>query len=37
VDNGQGVDNDEQGTPIWTCRDPHRPWSVAWPDIRHLG
>jgi len=37
VDNGQGLDNGEQGGPIWICRDPRRPWSVAWPDIRHLG
>ena len=37
VDNGQGLANDEQGNPIWVCRDPRRPWSVAWPDLRHLG
>lgn len=37
VDNGIGVDNDEQGTPVWICRDPQRPWSQLWPALRHLG
>jgi 4-amino-4-deoxy-L-arabinose transferase-like glycosyltransferase len=37
VDNTQGVDNDEQGGPIWVCRQPLRPWSLAWADVRHLG
>ena len=37
VDNGVDLDNDEQGTPIWVCRDRLAPWSVTWPDVRHLG
>jgi 4-amino-4-deoxy-L-arabinose transferase-like glycosyltransferase len=37
VDNGQGVDNEEQGGPVLVCRDPLRPWSSMWPDLRHLG
>ena len=35
-DNGHGVDNDEQGVPIWLCRDLARPWSESWPSLRHL-
>ncbi|MET0904330.1 MAG: glycosyltransferase family 39 protein, partial [Acidimicrobiales bacterium] len=27
LDNGLGVDNDEQGAPIWICRDPVAPWA----------
>jgi hypothetical protein len=37
VDNGIGVDNDEQGTPVWTCRDRRVPWAELWPDLRRLG
>ncbi|SIS18752.1 ArnT family glycosyltransferase [Williamsia sterculiae] len=29
-----GVDNDEQGTGVWLCTGPHRPWSVLWPHLR---
>jgi 4-amino-4-deoxy-L-arabinose transferase-like glycosyltransferase len=36
-DNGYGLDNDEQGTPIWLCRDRRHPWAQTWPDVRHLG
>jgi hypothetical protein len=37
VDNGYGVDNDEQGTPIRLCAGPRQPWPQLWPRIRHLG
>jgi hypothetical protein len=37
VDNGLGLDNDEQGGPIVVCRDPRRPWSQLWPELEHLG
>ncbi|HVQ95223.1 MAG TPA: glycosyltransferase family 39 protein [Mycobacteriales bacterium] len=37
VDNHQGVDNDEQGGPIFICHDPRQPWSVLWPQLEHLG
>jgi hypothetical protein len=37
VDNGYGVDNDEQGTPIWLCRDLREPWSQLWPRLRRFG
>ena len=37
IDNGVGVDNDEQGTPIWLARDPRGPWAEIWPSFRRLG
>ncbi len=36
LDNGVGVDNEEQGQPVAVCRDPRRPWSDIWADLRHL-
>jgi hypothetical protein len=36
VDNGYGLENEEQGTPIWVCRDRTRPWAEIWPELRHL-
>ncbi len=36
VDNGVGLDNDEQGTPVWICRDRLASWSELWPQIRRL-
>jgi hypothetical protein len=36
VDNGIGLDNNEQGTPVWVCRDRHGSWGELWPDIRHV-
>jgi 4-amino-4-deoxy-L-arabinose transferase-like glycosyltransferase len=36
-DNGYGLDNDEQGVPIWLCRERTEPWSRIWPDVRSLG
>jgi len=37
VDNGVGLDNDEQGTPVWVCRDRRAPWAQLWSQVRHLG
>jgi hypothetical protein len=37
VDNGVGLDNDEQGTPVLTARDRRVPWSEIWPQLRRLG
>ncbi len=37
IDNGLGLDTEEQGNPVWICRDPVRPWSRLWPEVRHLG
>lgn len=37
VNNGVGLDNDEQGTPIWVCRQRRASWARLWPNVRHLG
>ena len=37
IDNGLGVDNDEQGTRVLVCRGPVGSWSHVWPALRHLG
>ncbi|MGW6421365.1 glycosyltransferase family 39 protein [Nocardia sp. NPDC055053] len=37
LDNGLGIDNDEQGEPLFVCREPIRPWSQVWPQLRSLG
>jgi 4-amino-4-deoxy-L-arabinose transferase-like glycosyltransferase len=34
VDNGKGVDNEEQGTAIVLCAAPTAPWSTLWPNLR---
>src|SRR6185312_8727310 len=36
VDNGVGLDNDEQGVPVWVARDPRAPWPELWPQLRRL-
>ncbi|UYM07162.1 glycosyltransferase family 39 protein [Solicola gregarius] len=35
LDNGLGVDNQEQGAPISICRDPAGGWSSVWPKLQH--
>ena len=37
LDNGVGVDNEEQGEPVGICRDPKLAWTALWPRLRHLG
>ncbi|MFC9967319.1 glycosyltransferase family 39 protein [Nocardia ignorata] len=37
LDNGLGIDNDEQGEPMFLCGNPLRPWSQVWPELRNLG
>jgi hypothetical protein len=37
VDNGLGLDNEEQGVPLRHCRRPLEPWSRVWPRIVSLG
>ncbi|SNX98003.1 4-amino-4-deoxy-L-arabinose transferase [Geodermatophilus sabuli] len=37
VDNGVGLDNDEQGVPVWVAADRLVPWSQLWPQLRRLG
>lgn len=32
-----GVENEEQGTPVWTCAGTTQPWSELWPDLERLG
>ena len=31
IDNAAGIDNDEQGRPIWRCSGPTASWSRLWP------
>ncbi|WP_245745995.1 glycosyltransferase family 39 protein [Nocardia altamirensis] len=37
LDNGLDLDNDEQGEPLFICRNPRGPWSELWPKAKHLG
>ena len=37
VDNGLGLENDEQGAPISVCTGQREDWAEAWPDLRHYG
>jgi 4-amino-4-deoxy-L-arabinose transferase-like glycosyltransferase len=36
VDNGLGLENDEQGAVIRVCSGTDAPWSRIWPDLRHF-
>lgn len=35
LDNGVGVDNEEQGALVAVCRGPGLDWDRMWPDFRH--
>ena len=35
IDNGLGVQNEEQGAGIWVCRKPREPLPQMWPELRH--
>ena len=35
LENGLGVDDDEESQPIVICRGPLKPWSILWPELRH--
>ena len=35
ISNRAGVDNDEDGLPIWVAHGLKRPWAEMWPDLRH--
>ena len=37
LDNGIGVDNEEQGQAIWICRGQLSDWTAMWPDLKHYG
>ncbi|MEV4175950.1 glycosyltransferase family 39 protein [Nonomuraea sp. NPDC049709] len=36
VDNGYGIDNEEQDMPVFLCRGLREPWSALWPAWRHF-
>ena len=35
--NPWGVDDDEQGAPIWIARAQRQPWRLIWPALKHYG
>jgi len=37
IDNGMGLDNEEQDRPVWLCTGQRRRWSEIWPSIERLG
>jgi 4-amino-4-deoxy-L-arabinose transferase-like glycosyltransferase len=37
LDNRLGVDNDEQGAPVWSCTALRAPWKTLWPHLRVIG
>ena len=37
IDNGVGVQTEEQGAPILLCGAPRAPWSELWPSLREVG
>ncbi len=37
IENAAGVDNDEEGAPVWLCREQASPWPAIWPEFRHYG
>ncbi|MFD0687769.1 glycosyltransferase family 39 protein [Actinomadura fibrosa] len=36
IDNGVGLDNEEQGKPVWICRGQRAPWTALWPRFKRL-
>lgn len=36
LDNGVGIDNEEQGLPIRVCRGPRGSWRELWPAFQHF-
>ncbi|MFC9974641.1 glycosyltransferase family 39 protein [Spirillospora sp. NPDC127200] len=36
IDNGVGLDNQEQGKPVWICRGQREPWPSLWPKLKTL-
>lgn len=37
LDDGVGLDNDEQGAPVRVCSGPARSWAQVWPEAERLG
>ena len=35
MDNGVGVDNEEQGASVLVCQAPKGGWAAAWPELKH--
>ncbi len=35
IDDGIGLNNQEQGEPVWVCPAEREPWSRLWPSLRH--
>jgi hypothetical protein len=36
VDNGVGVDDEEQGHAVLVCSGPRGSWASVWDEVRHL-
>lgn len=37
LDNGEGVQNEEQGRAVMVCRGLRAPWAALWPGMQHYG
>ena len=37
IHNTYGVQNDEEGLPVWLCRDQKTPWPLIWAQFRSYG
>lgn len=37
IDNGVGLENEEQGGTVWVAGAPRRPWPDLWAEIRRVG
>jgi 4-amino-4-deoxy-L-arabinose transferase-like glycosyltransferase len=37
ISNDAGIDNDEDGTAVYVCDRPTRPWAQEWPALQNLG
>jgi hypothetical protein len=37
LDNGDGVQNEEQGRAVMVCRGLRAPWTALWPGMQHYG
>jgi hypothetical protein len=37
IDNGVGLDNQEQGRPVWRCGPPREGWAALRPQLRRVG
>jgi 4-amino-4-deoxy-L-arabinose transferase-like glycosyltransferase len=36
IESPHGIDNEEDGAPLWLCDAPTRPWKEMWPLLRHI-